>query len=367
MRAAPSQTAPSPHAAAASASASACRRRRLWHGLVRLTAPAALLLPLLMILPLLAACGPAGGDAAAPDAAAPPADHRIQVVATIGMVADLAREIGGDRVEVTTLVGPGIDPHSHRPSREDVRRLMEADLVLANGLGLEGRMLDALDRAAAAGIRMRRVAEGIDASELLPAADFEGVHDPHAWMDPGVWRLAAGIVHEELRTIDPEGAEAYDAGAAALAADLEALAAYADRVLASVPPEHRVLVTAHDAFGYLGRRHGYEVLGIQGISTESEAGVRDIERLVDLLVERRVPAVFVESTVSDRNIRALLAGAAARGHEVRIGGSLFSDAMGEPGTWEGTYRGMIDHNVTAIARALGGTPPAGGMLGRLAE
>ncbi len=316
-------------------------------------------------------CGPAGGGdrtaAGPPDAGDRRPGTPVRVVATVGMVADLAREIGGDRVEVTTLVGPGIDPHSHRPSRDDVRRLLEADLVLANGLGLEGRMLDALDRAAAAGVRVRRVAEGIDAARLLPAAGFPGVFDPHAWMDPGVWRDAAELVHEELRAIDPEGGERYAAGAATLAADLGALAAYADRVLASVPEPQRILVTAHDAFGYLGRRHGYEVLAIQGLSTESEAGVRDIERLVDLLVERRVPAVFIESTVSERNIRALQAGAAARGHEVRIGGSLFSDAMGPEGTWEGTYRGMIDHNVTAIARALGGDPPAGGMLGRLAE
>ena len=327
------------------------------------------LLLMLSLAAIAAGCGAADGDATTTATATTtrPAGEPVGVLATVGMVADLARAIGGDRVRVQSLVGPGMDPHSHRPSRDDVRRLMEADLVLANGLGLEGRMLEALDRAAAAGVRVRRVAEAIDPARLLPAADFEGVYDPHAWMDPGVWSLAADIVHEELRAIDPEGADVYAAGAAALAADLEALAAYADTVMAGVPVEQRILVTAHDAFGYLGRRHGYEVLAIQGLSTESEAGVQDIERLVDLLVERRVPAVFVESTVSERNIRALLAGAAARGHEVRIGGSLFSDAMGPEGTWEGTYRGMIDHNVTMIARALGGSPPARGMLGRLAE
>jgi manganese/zinc/iron transport system substrate-binding protein len=138
-------------------------------------------------------------------------------------------------------------------------------------------------------------------------------------------------------------------------------------VLGTVPVDRRVLVTAHDAFNYFGRRYGFEVVGIQGLSTESEAGVRDIERLVDLLVSRQIPAVFVESTVSERNIRALIDGAGARGHAVTIGGSLFSDAMGAPGTYEGTYIGMIDHNVTTIARALGGDAPARGMNGRLAE
>ncbi|GIW74298.1 MAG: hypothetical protein KatS3mg103_0820 [Phycisphaerales bacterium] len=163
----------------------------------------------------------------------------------------------------------------------------------------------------------------------------------------------------------PAGRDAYEANARALREQLRALDAYCQRVLHSVPEDRRVLVTAHDAFGYFGRRYGYEVVGIQGLSTESEAGVRDVQRLVDLLVDRRVPAVFVESTVSQRNVQALIAGAAARGHEVAIGGELFSDAMGPADTYEGTYVGMIDHNATTIARALGGQAPAGGMQGRL--
>jgi manganese/zinc/iron transport system substrate-binding protein len=169
-----------------------------------------------------------------------------------------------------------------------------------------------------------------------------------------------------LAEADPEGRAAYEAGRDAYLAELDRLAAYADEVLASVPESARVLLTAHDAFNYFGRAHGYEVIGIQGISTESEAGLRRVEELVDLIVSRGIGAVFVESSVSDRNVRALVEGAAARGHEVRIGGELFSDAIGPPGTYEGTYVGMIDHNATTIARALGGTAPERGMAGKLA-
>jgi manganese/zinc/iron transport system substrate-binding protein len=186
-------------------------------------------------------------------------------------------------------------------------------------------------------------------------------------MDVRNWIAAAGVVRDRLTARDPAGAAAYAANAARHVADLEALDAYARRVLAAIPEASRVLVTAHDAFNYLGRAYGLEVRGIQGISTESEAGLREIEALVDLLVARRVGAVFVESSVSDRNVRALVEGAAARGHKVVIGGELYSDALGAPATYEGTYVGMIDHNVTTIARALGGEAPAAGRLGRLAH
>jgi manganese/zinc/iron transport system substrate-binding protein len=185
-------------------------------------------------------------------------------------------------------------------------------------------------------------------------------------MDPSAWAKAVDVVRHKLAEYDPPAAADYARNAAAYAERMRALDSYAERVLASVPEPQRVLVTAHDAFNYFGRRFGYEVVGIQGISTESEAGVQDIERLVGLLVDREIGAVFVESTVSERNIRALVAGAEARGHRVEIGGKLFSDAMGADGTYEGTYVGMIDHNVTTVARTLGGEAPAGGMDGRLA-
>jgi manganese/zinc/iron transport system substrate-binding protein len=207
----------------------------------------------------------------------------------------------------------------------------------------------------------------LDESALLQPAGADGHSDPHVWMDPRAWTKAVEVVRDKLAQRDPAGAEIYRANASALRSELEALDAYAERVLSSTPQERRVLVTAHDAFNYFGRRYGFEVLGIQGMSTESEAGLKQIEALVHVLVARNIPAVFVESTVPERSVRALIAGAKARGHAVSIGGELFSDAMGKPGTYEGTYAGMIDHNVTTIARALGADAPPKGFKGLLAR
>lgn len=288
------------------------------------------------------------------------------MVCTVGMITDIARRVAGDRAEVEGLIGSGVDPHLFSPTRDDVKRLLSGDVVFYNGLLLEGKLTDALVRAARGGRRVHAVTEGIDPSFLLSPEEFEGHADPHVWMDPEAWREAVKVVRDVLIETDPDGRSEYERNADALLDELTVLTAYAEEVLSTVPEESRVLVTAHDAFNYFGRRFGFEVVGIQGISTESEAGVRDIERLVDLIVSRKVGAVFIESTVSERNIRALVVGARARGHSVAIGGSLFSDAMGAEGTYEGTYIGMIDHNVTTIARALGGSVPEGGMNGRLA-
>ena len=293
------------------------------------------------------------------------AESRLVVVGTVGMVTDIVRRVAGDRAEVVGLVPSGVDPHLYAPTRSDLGRVRDADLVFSNGLRLEGRMTDALGRVAEAGTPVVPVAERIDDSDLLAADGYAGVADPHVWMDPRLWSQAVEAVRDALVAADPEHAEAYRDNADAYLETLATLEAYAAEVLASVPEERRVLVTSHDAFSYFGRRFGFEVLGIQGISTESEAGVRDIEGLVDLLVERGIAAVFVESTVGPRHVEALLVGARARGHEVAVGGELFSDAMGDEGTYEGTYVGMIDHNATTIARALGGAAPAGGMQGRL--
>lgn len=295
------------------------------------------------------------------------AEPRFTVVCTIGQIADITRQVAGDRAEVIGLLGAGVDPHLYKLTRSDVAQLRAADLVLYNGLLLEGKMIDALVRLASSGKPVHAVTESIDEDFLLTPEMFAGAYDPHVWMDPQAWAKAVEQVRDRLIAFDPEGAEAYRANATAYLAELAALDDYAQRVLATVPEEKRVLVTAHDAFNYFGRRFGFEVLGIQGISTESEAGVREIEELVSILVERRIPAVFVETTVSERNIRALIEGAKARGHEVRIGGSLFSDAMGAAGTYEGTYLGMIDHNVSTIAAALGGSVPERGWKGLLSS
>jgi len=306
----------------------------------------------------LTACGPADG---------PPApEDRPTIVCTVGMVTDIVRNVAGDRAEVRGMLGAGIDPHLYAPTRDDIALLLSADIIFYNGLLLEGKMTDALVRAATSGRKVHAVTELIDESSLLSPEDFEGHADPHLWMDPTAWILAVEVVRGALTDFDPDGAATYAANAEAYTAQLRELHAYAQRSIASIPEPARVLVTAHDAFNYLGRRYGLEVRGIQGLSTESEAGLAEIEALVDLLVEREIPAVFAETTVSDRGVRALIAGAAARGHTVTIGGELFSDAMGQPGTYEGTYIGMIDHNITTITRALGGDAPERGMNGELA-
>jgi manganese/zinc/iron transport system substrate-binding protein len=290
---------------------------------------------------------------------------RYTIVTTVGMIEDVARHIAGDRAEVIGLMGSGVDPHLYKPTRTDIRRLMDADVIFYNGLLLEGKMADALIRAATSGKKVHAVTELLDEQYLLEPAEFEGLYDPHVWMDPAAWSQTIDVIRDKLVDFDAGGKDVYTNNADAYRSKLAELDAYAARVLSSVPEQQRVLVTAHDAFNYFGRRFGYEVVGIQGLSTESEAGVRDIENLVDMLVDRNVGAVFFESTVSDRNIKALIAGAKARGHTVVIGGELFSDAMGNADTYEGTYIGMIDHNVTTIARALGGDAPEFGMNGKL--
>ncbi|MFN7168771.1 MAG: metal ABC transporter solute-binding protein, Zn/Mn family [Pannonibacter sp.] len=288
----------------------------------------------------------------------------LTVVATTGMIADAARAVGGDAVTVSALMGPGVDPHSYRQTRSDIVAMTKADLVLWHGLYLEAQMEDFF---ADLGKKRRvvAVAEAVDKSRLLGHQDYAGRYDPHVWMDPALWSDVVVAVRDALTEAQPAEAAAFKANAEAYLAELAALDTYSREVLASVPQGSRVLLTAHDAFSYFGRAYGYEVIGIQGISTQSEAGLNRVSELVDLLVSRKIAAVFVESSVSDRNIRALIEGAAAKGHEVRIGGELFSDAMGETGTYEGTYLGMIDHNVTLITKALGGTAPAGGRTGRL--
>jgi manganese/zinc/iron transport system substrate-binding protein len=295
------------------------------------------------------------------------AEQPLHVVATTGMIGDIVRNVARERAEVTQLMGPGVDPHLYKSTRSDIASMLRADIVFYNGLLLEGKMTDALVRVATSGKPVHAVTELIDEEFLLEPAAFAGHYDPHVWMDPLAWGKAVDAVQGKLAELDPDHADAYRANAAAYLEELERLDAYAQEVLTSVPPERRILVTAHDAFNYFGRRYGFEVEGIQGLSTESEAGLKRVEELVDLLVEREIPAVFVESTIPERSVRALVSGAGAVGHEVQVGGQLFSDAMGAPGTYEGTYVGMIDHNVTTIAQALGGETPPRGLNGELAQ
>lgn len=299
-----------------------------------------------------------------PGASSPSDGARFKVVATTGMVADAVKQVAGGRVEVEALMGPAVDPHLFRPTRTDIAKLARADMIFYNGLYLEAQM-EALLADLAKRKPVVAIAEQVPQELLIPHAQYSQKYDPHVWMDPLLWAHAVESVRDALIKADPEGQKIYTDNAQRFIAQLAALADYNRKVLSSVAREQRVLVTAHDAFNYFGRAYDFEVLGIQGISTESEAGLRRIEDLVATIVERRIAAIFIETSVSDRNVKALIEGAAARGHSVHIGGSLFSDAMGPAGTYEGTYVGMIDHNATVIARALGGNAPERGHLGRL--
>lgn len=295
----------------------------------------------------------------------PQADEApLRVVATTGMIADTLSQVGGEHVEVRGLMGAGVDPHTYRQTRNDIAAMVQADAVFWNGLFLEAQLEEFLER-----LGKRRpviaVGEAVPEEHRMSDEEYPDQWDPHVWMDPGRWRFVVEAIRDALIELRPEHEADFVANAEVFLGRLQSLDDYARKVLASVPEPSRVLVTAHDAFGYLGDAYAYEVEGIQGFSTESEAGLARIETLVNMLVERQIGAIFVESSVSERNIRALIEGAAAQGWEVSIGGELFSDAMGPPGTYEGTYIGMIDHNVTLLSRALGGDAPADGMQGAL--
>lgn len=289
------------------------------------------------------------------------------LVTTTGMVRDAVATIAGDKAEVIGLMGEGVDPHLYKPTRNDVRQLMEADIVFYSGLLLEGRMSDTFTQIARTGKPVYAITEGIDESFLLQPEGATGHWDPHVWMDVAAWSECVGFAAEKLAQFDPANAGAYRQNATEYRAQLKQLDDYVRRVIASIPQQQRVLITAHDAFQYFSRAYDIPVRSIQGISTESEAGVNDINRLVDFIVERKIRAIFVETSVSEKNIQAVVEGAAQKGWNVAVGGELFSDAMGKPGTYEGTYIGMIDHNATTIARALGGEASEKGFLGKLSN
>jgi len=292
------------------------------------------------------------------------ADEALQVVATTGMIADTARRIGGDAVEVKGLMGAGVDPHAYRQTRTDIVAMTKADLVLWHGLYLEAQMEDFMHKLEQRGTVVA-VTDTLPRGMLRGHDDYADKFDPHVWMDPQLWVFVTERVRDALIEKMPAAEAQFVANADTFLAELSDLSAYAEKSLTTVPEEARILLTAHDAFGYFGAAYGFSVLGVQGISTESEAGLNRISSLVDTLIERDIKAVFVESSVSDRTVRALVEGAAAKGHEVAIGGELFSDAMGPDGTYEGTYVGMIDHNITIISDALGGDVPERGMNNRL--
>lgn len=276
-------------------------------------------------------------------------EYPIDIVCTTGMVADLARNVAGEHARVTQLMPAGVDPHLYKVTPRDVKLLDGADVVFYSGLHLEGKMSDALEQLAERRLTFP-VAAYVDPSRVIRVGG--DVYDPHVWFDVALWSQAVDAVGDVLVKFDPAHAADYERNAAEYKEVLLQLDAETREKLATIPKPQRVLVTAHDAFHYFGRAYDVEVKSIQGISTDSEAGVRKVNELVDFIVDRGIKAVFVETSVPDRNIRALVEGCAAQGHKVVVGGELFSDAMGPEGTPEGTYPGMIRHNVDTIVNAL---------------
>ncbi|MCB9872987.1 MAG: zinc ABC transporter substrate-binding protein [Planctomycetaceae bacterium] len=291
--------------------------------------------------------------------------YPYRIVTTCGMVTDIVRQVAGDKATVTGLMGEGVDPHLYKPTRNDVRELMGADVVFYSGLMLEGRMGDNFISLARSGKPVYPITEEIDPDFLREPPEFEGHFDPHVWMDVSAWSECVALIAKVLGEYDTANADFYLTNAISYRDELAKLDEYAKKSIATIPEDRRVLVTAHDAFGYFARAYKIEVRSVQGLSTESEASVQDINNLVNFIVAKKIPAIFVESSVSEKNVRAIIEGAAQQNWEVTIGGELFSDAMGKPGTYEGTYLGMIDHNVTIITRALGGEAPAVGLNGKL--
>jgi manganese/zinc/iron transport system substrate-binding protein len=334
---------------------------------LRLSAAGGSVAILSAVLLLVSGCNGSSAQTSPPGSAAQARTGRYQIVTTTGMVTDLVRAVAGEHARITPLMGPGVDPHLYKPTRGDVVRLYDADIVVYSGLMLEGRMQETFVQLARSGKPVFAVTEGLDSSKLREPPEFAGHYDPHVWMDVSLWSQCLEKVVSELAVFDPAHAADYRNNAAAYRESLQGLDEYVRRVIGSIPIDKRVLVTAHDAFGYFGQAYGIEVRSVQGVTTESEAGVQDVNRLVDFLVERRIPAIFVESSVNSKNIEAVQEGCKARGVQVAIGGELFSDALGPAGGYTGTYVGMIDANATRIARALGGEVPTGGYQGKLVD
>ena len=283
-----------------------------------------------------------------PDAAT---DDKLRVVTTIGMITDIVKNVGGTRVAVTGMMGPGVDPHLYNPTPKDVQRLGSAHIIFYNGLHLESKVADILAKMSGGTLTVA-VTDAVDRSLLLTPPEYEGLYDPHLWFDVKLWMQAVEKVRDALSEYDVDNAVLYRSNAERYLAKLTELDAYVKSQVARVPSQQRVLVTAHDAFNYFGKAYGFEVRGLQGISTATEAGIADVQELATFIAARRIPAIFVESSVSSRSLEAVKAAVKSKGFDVEIGGELFSDAMGSEGTPEGTYIGMVRHNIDTIVRAL---------------
>lgn len=275
----------------------------------------------------------------------------LTIVCTTGMIADAVRAIGRQHVSVHCLMSSGIDPHVYRAREGDMHRLAEADIIFYNGLHLEGKMAHILEHMDVY-TKAYAVTDGIVPEKLRKTEEFTNTYDPHVWLDVMLWSDCVRFIGNKLAAFDPAHAQHFMYCTRLYCDELYKLHHYVVHKAESIPLKKRILVTDHDAFGYFGMRYGFKVVGLQGISTESEVGIKDITDLVDLLVTHKIPALFVESSISQRSIEAVQCAARARGCNVAIGQELFSDALGNPGTPQAAYTGMIRYNIDAIVDSL---------------
>ena len=275
----------------------------------------------------------------------------LKIVTTTGMIQDAVKNITGEHAQVEALMGPGVDPHLYKATQGDLKKLTEADVVFYNGLHLEGKMGEVLEKLSRTK-PVLAVAASLPDSILLEVEGFEGITDPHIWFDVKLWREAVKTIHTYMVEIDSVNKPFYDSAAYAYTMQLDSLHKAISVQLLTIPEEQRVLITAHDAFGYFGRAYNIQVRGLQGISTVAEFGLRDVTELVDFIIERKIKAIFGESSISPKSIEAVEEGCRKKNWQVKIGGNLYSDAMGEAGTPEGTYIGMVNANVKTIVEAL---------------
>ena len=305
-----------------------------------------------LVLLLMVAGGCQKDNTEDPANANPTTEKKLHVVATIGMITDILKNIGRDRIDVTGIVGEGVDPHLYKPTAGDTERLKDAEIIFYNGLHLEAKIIgDVLDKMADK-TKAVAVTAGTLSSQLRTSSEFQGGYDPHVWHDVSLWMKAVERIRDTLAQADPNNAEYYHSNAKNYLAALKTLHDDLQNLAAQIPAQRRILVTTHDAFGYLGRAYGFEVRGLQGLNTETEAGVADVRELAAFIIEHRIPAIFVETSTPSQGIKAVQAAVRAKGFEVEIGGGLFADAMGTPGTPEGTYIGLMRYNIDTIVNAL---------------
>jgi len=277
---------------------------------------------------------------------------KLNIVTTTTMITDMITAIGGDKVEVKGLMGSGVDPHLYKASEGDVSKLSQADVIFYNGLHLEGKLEDIFEKMKHSNKETVALSNTLSKDKLITSENFASNYDPHIWFQIDYWIACTQYAVKELSRIDAENKAIYEANATEYISGLLALKQENLKLVESLPEEKRVLITAHDAFNYFGKAYNFQVVGLQGLSTATEAGVQDVQNLANFIIEKNVKAIFIESSVPKRTIKALQASVKAKGHQVEIGGELFSDALGSKGTPEGTYIGMYKHNISTIINAL---------------